>query len=455
VGQLDMQPAIDGAKGPGSTELHWRRRGLLAGAAALFGAAASRLIPSERAQASHSSSDGIFHIGVNNTNGTSSTTQLSGAGGGTDGALKVTNTTGRGIAAEGSDSYHGVSGKTTGAAAGVFGEATAASGASFGVVGTSGSAAGVGVKGEATTTGTSATSLGVLGTAAASNGVGVRGTGAGGFGVQGIATGTGMAVQGLGHFGVYGYCTTTSGGAGLVGDKGAGVYAAIITGAVVINGDLTVTGSYPKSAAVRHPDGTLRRLYCTESPESYFEDFGSAQLSGGQVTVSIEPIFRELIRTDAYFVQLTPEGDCRGLFVTNKTPSSFTVREVQGGTSNVGFTYRLVAKRKDIAGERLAIVPPPPVIPPPPFVNPDGTTSPAPTTLPTPAVSGAASASTATASPTSSSATAVPTGTPAAGTPTSLPTQGVTASPSPTIANSATPTRTPGLTPSVSPTPTP
>jgi len=31
----------------------------------------------------------------------------------------------------------------------------------------------------------------------------------------------------------------------------------------------------PKSAAVPHPDGTLRRLYCVESPESWFEDFGN------------------------------------------------------------------------------------------------------------------------------------------------------------------------------------
>ena len=35
------------------------------------------------------------------------------------------------------------------------------------------------------------------------------------------------------------------------------------------------------------------------------------------------------------------------------TPEGFQVSEQQGGTSNVGFSYRVVAKRKDIAGPRF------------------------------------------------------------------------------------------------------
>ena len=45
---------------------------------------------------------------------------------------------------------------------------------------------------------------------------------------------------------------------------------------------------------------------------------------------------------------VTPEDDCRGLCVRNKTTTSFEVRELQGGTSNVAFSYRIVARRKDI-----------------------------------------------------------------------------------------------------------
>ena len=45
---------------------------------------------------------------------------------------------------------------------------------------------------------------------------------------------------------------------------------------------------------------------------------------------------------------LTPEGDCKGLYVQDKRGASFEVRELQGGSSSIAFSYRIVAKRKDI-----------------------------------------------------------------------------------------------------------
>jgi hypothetical protein len=51
---------------------------------------------------------------------------------------------------------------------------------------------------------------------------------------------------------------------------------------------------------------------------------------------------------DGYRVFLTPEGDCKGLYVRSKSAASFEVRELQSGTSSVAFSYRIVAKRKDI-----------------------------------------------------------------------------------------------------------
>jgi hypothetical protein len=50
-------------------------------------------------------------------------------------------------------------------------------------------------------------------------------------------------------------------------------------------------------------------------------------------------------------VFLTPEGDCQGLYV-RKRGSRFEVRELQGGISNVAFSYCIVAKRKDIKRHR-------------------------------------------------------------------------------------------------------
>jgi hypothetical protein len=60
----------------------------------------------------------------------------------------------------------------------------------------------------------------------------------------------------------------------------------------------------------------------------------------------------------AYHVFVTPEGDCKGLYVTQKSPAGFVVRELQGGRSTLTFDYRIVAKPLDDDGRRLALAPP-------------------------------------------------------------------------------------------------
>jgi hypothetical protein len=80
-----------------------------------------------------------------------------------------------------------------------------------------------------------------------------------------------------------------------------GAYAAAFFGPVVVSGAFTVVGG-PKSAAVPHPDGSHRRLYCMESPESWFEDFGEASLACGQAEVTLDPDFTAIAATDQYHV---------------------------------------------------------------------------------------------------------------------------------------------------------
>ena len=86
-----------------------------------------------------------------------------------------------------------------------------------------------------------------------------------------------------------------------------------------------------------------------------------------------DPDFVAVVKADQYSVFPIPEGECKGLYVTAKTPVSFEVRELQGGTSSVPFSYRLVARRKDDVGRRMEKVdlpkfdlrpPGPPEIPP-------------------------------------------------------------------------------------------
>jgi hypothetical protein len=110
-----------------------------------------------------------------------------------------------------------------------------------------------------------------------------------------------------------------------------------------------------KSAQVDTEDYGPRRLYAVESPGVWFEDFGSARLVAGQAKVNIDPLFLQTINSRVpYHVFVTPLGDCNGLFVTDKTATSFEVRELGGGRATVAFDYRIVAKRLGYEDLRLA-----------------------------------------------------------------------------------------------------
>ncbi len=94
-------------------------------------------------------------------------------------------------------------------------------------------------------------------------------------------------------------------------------------------------------------------LYCMESPECWFEDFGPARLSGGAASVRIDPEFAQTVHTGEYHVFVQAEGNCRGLFVRDKTATGFVVQELEGGANSTSFSYRIVARRKDVSAPRL------------------------------------------------------------------------------------------------------
>ncbi len=121
------------------------------------------------------------------------------------------------------------------------------------------------------------------------------------------------------------------------------------------SGNLTCTGT--KSAAVDTASGRKLALYAVESPENWFEDFGSAKLSSGVGSVKLDPVFAQTVNSAMdYHIFLTPNEDCKGLYVSRKTPTSFEVHELGGGVSNVSFDYRIVARRKGYESVRLADV---------------------------------------------------------------------------------------------------
>jgi hypothetical protein len=145
--------------------------------------------------------------------------------------------------------------------------------------------------------------------------------------------------------GVFGYSKNLQGIYGRTDNPAA--YAGVFVGNVVCFGTLTASA---KNALVPFPDGSQRVLHCMESPEHWFEDFGSAKLARGRAVIKLDADFAKIITRD-YRVFLTPEGDCRGLYVRRRT-NSFEVRELAGGKSSSGFSYRIVGRRKDIKGHR-------------------------------------------------------------------------------------------------------
>ncbi len=201
---------------------------------------------------------------------------------------------------------------------------------------------------------------------------GVYGSSVNGNGVYGISTnGTGVwgeapanvAVVGLSHanlaIGVSGVCDGPNGngvsGTCNNGSNAYGVVGRSTTGyGVFCGGNFAATGT--KSAIVPFPDGSHRQLYCLESPDCWFEDFGAASLVNGHAVVVLDPAFAAVVDTDDYFVFLTAEGESQGLYVSSKERDQFTVQEQQGGSSTLTVSYRVVARRKDVEAPRFKTV---------------------------------------------------------------------------------------------------
>ena len=94
-------------------------------------------------------------------------------------------------------------------------------------------------------------------------------------------------------------------------------------------------------------------MFAPEAPEVLFEDYGTGKLVNGEAYIAIDPDFSNNIQVDEkhplkVFIQL--EGNCNGVFVTQKTAQGFKVTELQYGNSNVPFSWHIVANRKDEVG---------------------------------------------------------------------------------------------------------
>jgi hypothetical protein len=223
----------------------------------------------------------------------------------------------------------GVKGLTYSGEAGVLGQAEQGRG----VLGISGQGAFSGVEGRSGDRGPPP-GMGIPNTA------GVLGTAVAHPGVMGTSTRL---------MGVYGFSTDNAGVVGQTANPNS--FGGFFAGNVMVVGNFTVVNG-TKSAAVPFPDGSQRVLYCMESPKLWFEDFGTARLSRGRAVVDLDADFGKVVKRGDYRVFLTPEGDCRGLYVRRKSAAGFEVRELMGGKSSIAFSYRIVGRRKDVRAQR-------------------------------------------------------------------------------------------------------
>jgi hypothetical protein len=357
----------------------FKRRGLFAAAAALVAAVVAKVTE----QPVLAGVDGDVVLGATNT--TANVTRIDNTTPNSQGFSGSCTASTDGVGVFGAGSGFGCVGIQTGAAllpdgAAVLGLGSQPGG--YGVLGVNGASAApaVGVRGESQHS--EVAGIGVFGQG---NGNGMFGQLLPGSTANGIAiyawnnSSFAGAGPGGGGFGVYGLsqkghglvgATATAGGAAVAGATNgvAGAYAGLFYGPVIVSGPFTVFGG-PKSAAVPHPDGSHRRLYCVESPESWFEDFGNGRLEGGCASVVIDPDFAAVVNLTEYHVFLTDYTTRQQLSVTARTPRGFTVEANSNGiptaSSEGDFGWRIVAKRKDIAAPRFetVTVPPEPTLP--------------------------------------------------------------------------------------------
>ncbi len=110
-------------------------------------------------------------------------------------------------------------------------------------------------------------------------------------------------------------------------------------GTMILAGNLVVDGSI--TAPTYYACGTCAGPLARRGAP--IEDTGEGQLSGGRAYVRLDPGYAaQLDPAQHYLVFITPEGDTKGLYVADRSPSGFAVRESQNGGSSVAFAYRIV-----------------------------------------------------------------------------------------------------------------
>lgn len=111
-----------------------------------------------------------------------------------------------------------------------------------------------------------------------------------------------------------------------------------------------VIGNGTNSTLIMDKENKPRILFSPEAPEILFEDYGIGKLENGSTYVALDEILKEAIYVDEMhplkvFIQL--EGECNGVYVSEKSKDGFKVIELSNGNSDVTFSWHIVANRAD------------------------------------------------------------------------------------------------------------
>lgn len=126
--------------------------------------------------------------------------------------------------------------------------------------------------------------------------------------------------------------------------------------AMYSEGNFAATGT--KSASVPTTKGN-QLVFCKESPEMWFEDFGSGELRNGSAHISLDELFLETVKIDEQnkmHITIQEQAETQGLYViVDRDNKGFTVKEKKNGSSNGTFSYSIMAKRLFYQNHRFGV----------------------------------------------------------------------------------------------------
>ncbi len=125
---------------------------------------------------------------------------------------------------------------------------------------------------------------------------------------------------------------------------------------VATNTGNKIIGTGAVSEIIPTPTHGRVTLVCPESPEYWYQDYGTVQMVSGKAHVNLDPILADVIivnDSNPIRVFCTPENMpyFNGVTIMNKTTTSFDIVELNGGIHSGTIDYQIVAKPKTNYGQ--------------------------------------------------------------------------------------------------------